>query len=407
MRYQTTMLGGLLAGMMLSAAAGVARADDAATQGYLYGTVETQGGKSYTGVLRWGHEEAFWDDLYNASKVDRPEVPGEARREGRGKRIEVFGVPIWVTSEASGGRQFVMRFGDLAELRVRDGDLEAVLRGGQAMRLNDGSNDQSADIHIQDATLGEVTVPWGKVATVRFAATPAGVGPLPARLYGRVKTKAGVFEGFIQWDSEECLASDKLDGDTEDGRLSIEMGRLRAIEKHDDDGSWVELKDGRKLLLEGTNDVDSSLRGVLVETERSGRIEISWEAFERIDFIDGKGSGRGYESYEKTRPLAGRVTSKKGETLGGELVFDLDESYACELLNGSLDGVEYSIPFARVKAIAPRPKGLAAVTLVDGGELMLGEATDVDDDNAGVLVRAAGKETLVSWDEVARIEFDR
>ena len=407
MRYQTTMLGGLLAGMMLSAAAGVARADDAATQGYLYGTVETQGGKSYTGVLRWGTEEAFWDDLYNASKVDRPEVPGEARREGRGKRIEVFGVPIWVSSEASGGRQFVMRFGDLAELRVRKGDLEAVLRGGQVLRLADGSNDQSSDIHIRDAALGEVTVPWSKVTTVRFAATPAGVGPLPARLYGRVKSKAGVFEGFIQWDSEECLASDKLDGDTEDGRLSIEMGRLRAIEKHDDDGSWVELKDGRKLLLEGTNDVDSSLRGVLVETERSGRIEISWEAFERIDFIDGKGSGRGYESYEKTRPLAGRVTSKQGETLSGELVFDLDESYACELLNGNLDGVEYSIPFARVKTIVPRPKGRAAVTLVDGSELVLGEATDVDDDNAGIMVHAAGKEVLLSWDEVARIDFDR
>lgn len=409
MRNHTITFAGLLAGLAL-AGSGVARGDEAAaTQGYLYGTVETVAGKSYTGVLRWGREEAFWDDLYNASKRDRPEAGETTRREsaGKGRRIEVFGVPIWVASEGSGGRQFVVRFGDLAELRNRDGDLEAVLRGGKVRRLGDGSNDQGADIHVRDATLGEVTVPWKKVAVVRFAATPAGVGPLPARLWGRVKTKAGVFEGFIQWDSEECLATDKLDGDTEDGRLSVEMGRILSIEKHDGDGSWVELRDGRRLLLEGTNDVDSSLRGVLVETEKLGRVEISWDAFERVDFAEGKGSGRGFASYGDATPLAGRVVTRKGETIGGELVFDLDEEVGSELLNGSADGVEYSIPFSRVRAIAPRGKETAAVTLVDGGELQLGEATDVGEGNAGVLVRAANRERLVSWDEIARVEFDR
>lgn len=409
MRNHTTMLAGLVAGLALAAGAGAARADEAAaTQGYLYGTVETAGGKSYTGVLRWGKEEAFWDDLYNASKRERPEAGKEAQREGqKGRRIEVFGVPIWVASEGSGSRQFVLRYGDLAELRNRDGELEAVLRGGTVLRLDDGSNDQSADIHVRDASLGDVSVPWDKVATVRFAATPADVGPLPARLWGRVKTDSGVFEGFIQWDSEECLASDKLDGDTDDGRLAVEMGRIRSIEKHDRDGSWVELRDGRRLLLEGTNDVDSSLRGVMVETEKSGRVEVSWEAFERIDFVEGKGSGRGYASYGAARPLAGRVTTRQGETHGGELVFDLDESFGSELLNGSVDGLEYSIPFALVRTVAPRSKGVSAVTLLDGGELLLGDATDVGAGNAGVLVRAAGRETLVSWDEVARVEFDR
>jgi hypothetical protein len=185
------------------------------------------------------------------------------------------------------------------------------------------------------------------------------------------------------------------------------MGRIRSIEKHDRDGSWVELRDGRRLLLEGTNDVDSSLRGVMVETEKSGRVEVSWEAFERIDFVEGKGSGRGYASYGAARPLAGRVTTRQGETHGGELVFDLDESFGSELLNGSVDGLEYSIPFALVRTVAPRSKGVSAVTLLDGGELLLGDATDVGAGNAGVLVRAAGRETLVSWDEVARVEFDR
>ena len=49
-----------------------ARAASGPHQGFLYGTVETRSGASYTGLLRWGREEAFWDDLFNATKPDEP-----------------------------------------------------------------------------------------------------------------------------------------------------------------------------------------------------------------------------------------------------------------------------------------------------------------------------------------------
>ena len=42
------------------------------TQGFIYGTVVTESGTEYQGFLRWGTQEAFWDDLFNSSKVELP-----------------------------------------------------------------------------------------------------------------------------------------------------------------------------------------------------------------------------------------------------------------------------------------------------------------------------------------------
>ena len=38
--------------------------------GYIYGRIQTRTGESYEGPLRWGDEEAFWDDIFNATKVE-------------------------------------------------------------------------------------------------------------------------------------------------------------------------------------------------------------------------------------------------------------------------------------------------------------------------------------------------
>ncbi len=86
-------------------------------------------------------------------------------------------------------------------------------------------------MRVLDATLGEVKVEWERIRSIRFAATPADVkpaGPAPAR-DGR--DHGGEFRGFLQWDSEEALTGDQLDGETDDGDLSIEMGRIRSIER--------------------------------------------------------------------------------------------------------------------------------------------------------------------------------
>ena len=41
-------------------------ADDAA--GFIYGTVTTEDGRTFTGPIRWEDEEVFWTDHFNGSK---------------------------------------------------------------------------------------------------------------------------------------------------------------------------------------------------------------------------------------------------------------------------------------------------------------------------------------------------
>ena len=389
-----------------------ARAAAGPHQGFLYGTVETKSGATYTGLLRWGREEAFWDDLFNATKPDEPatgKLPAGYRREAQ--QIEVFGLKIvgpWEHGWAT--RQFVARFGDLVEIRPRGGDrLDLEMKGGATYHLDGGSNDVGADVKVADAALGEVTVEWSRIRSIRFAATPADVKPAGQRLRAKVSTTAGDFHGYLQWDSEEALTGDKLDGDTEDGDISIEMGRIRAIERLSRRASRVTLADGRVLELSGSNDVDSSIRGVLVEDDRFGRVEIPWEAFERAEIEAAPDSGRGYDDYRAGRPLEAKVTTTDGRSRSGRIAYDLDETASWEMLNGSQADVEYNIPFGRVKAIRPLGRKRAEVTLDNGQKLELEGQTDVGGSNAGIAFLDAeqveGATRYLPWDEIAAIEL--
>ena len=378
--------------------------------GFLYGTVETTGGRRYTGVLRWGDEEAFWDDLFNAQKAKLPYIDRLPEDQRRRREIRILGLRIsYDWDEWVKGRQFIARFGDIKEIRPKTGEkVDVVMKSGTTYRLDDGSNDIGATVRVQDPDLGTVEIDWKKIEQINFAAAPSDAGPLDRRLYGEVTTEDGVFHGFVQWDSQECLGADKLDGESEDGKLSLEMGRIRSIEKKSRNGARVGMKDGRTYDLHGTNDVDSSIRGIFVEDEHFGRVKISWDAFNRVDFREGPATGRGYADYKPATPLRGTVTDRDGKTWKGRLVFDLDESETWEMLNGERHGVEYDIPFERVRSIAPFDDDTSDVTLRNGRELRLEDSQDVTASNSGVLVmpERGGPEHYVPWEEVRRVEFD-
>src|SRR5262245_1836260 len=217
-----------------------ARAPAAGDRQLLRGTVITNEGKRYSGALRWGDEEAFWDDLFDASKEDLPYLdrqPEEARPHGE---IRFLGfIPIGYWQEGEKGRRFEARFGDIREIRPQaDNLVEVIMKSGTRYRLEEGgSNDIGATVHLQDEKGGAVDLDWSRIDRLQFEPPPAGAAerkaPRPAgevvkatekrvdeegskgvevRLYGEVTTEAGTFTGFIQWDGQECLATDRLDG---------------------------------------------------------------------------------------------------------------------------------------------------------------------------------------------------
>jgi hypothetical protein len=379
----------------------------AAEGGFLYGKVTAHDGKSWQGRLRWDDEEAFWGDFFNSSKEHSrwaAEAPGAARQRHR-HTVELFGFRLGSFDDGfDDGRQFVSRFGDIARIEPKGGDRVAVtLKSGTRFELDGGSNDVDATVTVWDAH-GKVEVPWRRIRTIELMPAPVGI-EAPVRLYGTVTTKEGPFTGFVQWDQEECTAGDELDGETADGDESIRMETIRSIERQGRHGSAVTLLDGRQVTLSDTNDVDHSNRGIYVEDPRYGRVLVSWDTFLRVDFSR-HGSGPAYAAFGPGERLAGEVTTADGRKLIGHLVYDLDESETTEMLDGERRDVEYSIPFALVASVVPRA-GAAKVTLKSGEELLLEDATDVTDDNAGVLVFEPGKPrpTYVAWEDVERIDF--
>ena len=172
------------------------------------------------------------------------------------------------------------------------------------------------------------------------------------------------------------------------------------------------LLDGREIVLSGTAGAGDGNRGVYVDDRRYGRVLISWDAFERVDFSPG-GSGPAYGDFPPGAPLKGTVTTRDGRHLAGRLVFDLDESETTETLDGPSEDVDYTIPFGMVASIVPpgREGGakFAQVTLHNGEALQLERGGDLGDRNAGMLVFVDGGQTpeYVSWGDLGRVDFDR
>jgi len=396
-------------------AADPARADRE-TQGYLYGTVHTESGSTYQGVLRWGREESFWDDLFNSAKVDLPWLDEFDDRRDRDRdrnrgRIRILGYRInWNDDDLASSRVFIARFGDIARIEVgRDEEAEVTMRNGEVYPIEGYSNDIGADIRVKDDSVGEIEVKWNRIETIEFAATPAGIDPGSTRLHGRVTADSGDFEGYILWDGDECQTTDILDGESEDGDLEIEMGRIRSIERRGRRSSVVQLKDGRELRLRGSNDGDSSNRGIYVEIDGVGRVRIPWDEFDRVDFTDRTDSGRAYDDYREQGPLRGVVVDRDGGEHRGLIVYDLDEAQGWEILNGDYRDMEYSIPMMNIKRLEPRSRDDCLVVLRNGVELRLGDSQDVSERNDGILVlRDEDDEDPIylEWNEIDHIEFE-
>jgi hypothetical protein len=333
-------------------------------------------------------------------KVDRTWGVGEK------ETISILGGALninWNNAWSGGTRIFISRFGDIKTIEVIGSeDAELTMRSGSKYVVSGYSNDVGTTIHVFDNTFGEVDLPWKKIDTIEFMKVPSSVKPDFYRLHGTVEADGGEYRGYIQWDSQECVSTDKLDGDSEDGSLSIPMGNIRAIERRSRGSAWVEMKDGRRLQLEGSNDVDQSIRGIIVEDPRYGRLKIPWDAFDGVVFDDKSGSGEGYDDYAPKK-LQATVTDSDGESHTGLMVFDLDESESWEMVNGDLFDIEFDVPFANIKSITPRSRNACEIDLKSGESIRLEGGQDVTEANDGVLIFTEGENkepVYIEWDRI-------
>ena len=323
---------------------------------YIHGTVKTLDDQEYTGQIRWGDEEIFWFDMFNSSKPENENLDYLSKSEiaalnknnkwHRGS-IDVPFVKKWNWKDNDHSHAFALRFGDIAKLELRRGERVVVhLKSGEKIKLKGGANDIGTEIQVNDLEVGNITLDWDQIAEVSFSEGKKNSdNKFGVPLYGTVTTRDGSFTGYVQWDHDERMSEDELNGEYEDGDLDIPFGSITSIERISR-GSKVNLVSGRTFKLYGTNDVNSDNRGIIVNIDKMGRVDIPWKEFAKVVFVDAPSSeSLNYSSFTKGgNPIQGSVMTKDGNETG-RIVYDLDESYYCEMLNGRLDDIDYSIPF--------------------------------------------------------------
>lgn len=381
--------------------------------GLLYGRVTLDDGAVHEGRLRFGgDEEALWSNYFNGFKAVNPWVdlvPRELRPTDR-RGLKVFGFEFAGRDVPRDlGRPFMARFGDIVRLDARGRDLRVTLKSGMVVSLDRFAADDYADgLTLWDSSgkvmeLGE----WG-IRSIEFLPGMSSGAPAPRPLYGTVRTSQGDFTGLIQWDREAALVTDDLEGFPFEGIESIERTQ---------NGALISLRNGRMMELSGSRKVGDGNRGIYVDDRRYGRVLVSWDAFERIDFSAADGAP-GYEAYAAGTPLRGTVTARSGRTLTGRIVYDLDESETTETLDAPWMGVDYMIPFGMIESIvgdtasdaaaSDEPVDHAFTLVLASGEVRrLERGGDLGDANAGLLVLDDGSADpeYVPWVDVHRVDF--
>lgn len=392
---------------------------EAQDEGFIYGRVTTEDGDIYEGPLRWGKEEVYWTDMFNASKKENKNLDYLTNRElddledryrDNNNLISRFVNISW--DDNTDGRfvhEFSTEFGNLKSLRMRSSNrVEIELKNGEYLRVDgSGYNDVGAKITILDKELGNVRISWSNLEKIEFLPTPSRLDEkFGEPLYGTVVCDLGEFTGFVQWDHDERVGTDVLDGEEDGDDYEIAFSKIESIERDGFSSSLVRLKSGRTLDLRGTNDVDDDNKGIIVTVKGLGRVDIDWDEFDKVTFKEAPNSGPSYGSFASPVKISGTVEVDNGDKHSGEIIFDLDEEYTFELLNGEDDDVKFIIPFYNINEVTRRGSYAAIVRLKDGSKLTLEDSQDVTEKNLGVLVKTGGDRVYVPWDRVETIKLD-
>jgi hypothetical protein len=413
----TAVLGGLLAMVM---GAPVVQ-DPGVEGGRMYGRVLARDGAVYEGYLRWDRNEGSWADFLHGTKQVPEANYEEARALGgdewapRERSFELFGLRIsWKEEPEEGWSDEALsavRFGHLRSIEVVDDDRALlVFKSGLEMEMEASSTDLGTGLReliVDDPRQGPVTLRWRDIEVVDFmpsmGAPPSSLGQ---RLYGTLTTKWGEeFTGYVAWDVDEIFTRDILDGE-EDGRdREISFEEIRRIEYDSDDGARVFLKDGTELVLEDSNDVDDSNRGIVVADPALGQVTVRWDEFRSLVLADPPGEEL-YDLFDGGQSLFGTVTTDRGEALTGYIRWDNDEEFSWEILDGEYRDIEFDVELGQVDHIQRLSARKARVVLRDGRSFDLEGSNDVSESNKGVFVTSVeGDVWMVTWDELEEVRF--
>ena len=273
--------------------------------------VETDGSDLGSGitlvvtVAGRGEVELPWWRLARVDFDGGPRGPAEAERlfgMVKTRTGELSGFLKWDRDEATGGeildgsedgRERKVKFSEIAAIEPAGSTSARVfLRAGTTMTLG-GTNDVNDDNRgtvVQVAGLGRLTVPWDELVRVDFRPPPASPGydrfDGGKRLEAAVRTVDGrSWRARIRWDQDERFNWETLDGEEDGIEYRIPFLAIRSIAPSEHGGANVVLRDGRKLHLTGSNDVDDGNRGLALEQPDGSVTLLAWEELREVELL--------------------------------------------------------------------------------------------------------------------------
>jgi len=381
-----------------------------AQPGRICGTIYTRDGESFRGPIRWDKNEAFWDNILDATKKREGSHREGSRRE---KHVSILGLKItWDEQGSEGQASSGIQFGYLKSLERRSKNRATLsLKNGDKITFYGSGTDVGSGIReivIWDPDEGEVNLDWDDVDLVEFdECEPDEIIEPDKRLYGEIETRRGdTFKGFICWDVDELFYSDILDGEEKHRNRKIPFGKIKVIERRSSSSTWVELRNGDKMRLSGTNDVNSGNRGIVIFDLQYGRVTISWDEFDRLEFLDdGDKHLLRYDQFENPKPLYGVVYDEDGDSFQGYIRWD-DETESWERLDGEYRDLDVDVEFSQIAQIEKRSSNSVLVTLKNGNSFKLSGSNDVNEENKGIYVTTDdGDEIELDWWDFDKVIF--
>jgi hypothetical protein len=386
-------------------------------QGLIYGKVTMKDNQTQEGILLWANRQLFWEDIFEAlhekdTALDflRPDEIKQLSDQEIKDKIEWGFMHLWEKNMPSRSQKFSCRFGDLGSLTVME-DNNAVLyfKNGSSIRIrgNERHKDVGDRIDIIDPTGEWHRVKWENISRIEFMPTPASALTSPVKpIFGTVKTDSGELTGFIKWDQDETMTSFRLDGKKDGKKKRISFGAIQKIEKIAANACEITLVSDQKIILTDNDDVGPTNHGLTVFVKGVGGMAIRWKNFKEVTFDHDQTSTElmGYLDFGPPKVLWGRVKTTAGEFYKGKLIYDLDEQWDFETLEGKEDNLHYSIALRDISLIEPHSANYATIVLKNGRKLNLNGHHDVSDKNWGVLVwKGSNAPKYIPWKSIQSI----
>ncbi len=382
-------------------------------RGRIHGRVITVDGEKYEGLIRWDKNETSWVDMIDCHK-ELELVRRRGKDNDRAKSIYVFGIRIGkVRSKGkyNMSAQCSVAFGHLEAIEfIEDDAALLIFKSGEELEVHASSTDIGDNIRgiiVEDPEEGEIEFDWDEIDRIEFSQGSYEIySDLGERLYGTLTTRKGdTFTGWVVWDADEALTEDILDGEQRNRDREIPFGKIRSIERRSSSSARVTLKNGDEITLKGTNDVNSSNRGIFIFVENFGVVKVGWDEFDRLDFEEASAPVE-YNRFDGGKLLKGTVHTDSGESYTGHIRWDDDEEYTWEVIDTEFRGIEMDIELGNISSIRRKGCCSAIITLWDGHEFKVKGSNDVNDDNKGIFVILdSGEEIEIDWDDFDYVEF--